>query len=147
MAELSGFAAQLGVAGPSTQRGLLELLVAAGVLVSDASDRLRVAADPPRAWDVLELPARRVEELQRSDATRKYTSLASDIVSTVAWSRHDGAYGAARFTVPELADRLLASPVEVQATLRYAVSTQLLAVDGDQLTVLAKRAPSRPHGR
>jgi hypothetical protein len=144
LAKFAGFAAQLGVPVPSTRRGLLDLLAVAGVLVLDESGRYRRAGDPPRVWDVLDLPAQTVEWLRQYDANIRYTSFASDIASIVAWSRLSGTYGTARLTVPQLADRLLASPVDVLAALRYAESKQLLAVDGDVLTVLSKRATTSP---
>ena len=140
----AGYAAQLGVPVPSTRRRLLNLLATAGALVSEESGRYRTAVDPPRAWDVLDLPPHQVEWLQQSDASSRYTSFASDIASLVAWSRLHGRYGTARLTVPQLADRLLGSPDDVLATLRYAESKQLLAIDGDVLTVLPKRADTSP---
>jgi hypothetical protein len=140
------YAAQLGVPVPSTRRRLLNLLTTAGALALDESGRYRTAVDPRRAWDVLDLPAQTVEGLRQYDASIRYTSFASDIASLVAWSRLHGRYGTARLDLPQLADRLLGSPDDVLATLRYAESKQLVALDGDVLTVLPKRAATSPSG-
>lgn len=83
---------------------------------------------------MLELPASRVESFVKYDASRRYASFASDVVSLVAWSS-----GTATLSLQGLASRLLASPADVQATLRYATTVDLLAVDGDTLTILPKQ--------
>ncbi|WP_237108791.1 DUF6042 family protein, partial [Nonomuraea sp. MG754425] len=58
--DLSDFAAQLGVPAPATRPDLLPLLVAAGLVIAETDDvltRYRLAPQPPRAEDVLRLPA------------------------------------------------------------------------------------------
>lgn len=144
-AELARFATHLGVRAPTTRRDVLALFAAAGALSLDESRRYRLVDDPPPAWRVLDLPADQVDRLDRGDKATRYAPFASDLVSTVAWSRALGEYGTAVAAPPVLAERLLAPESDVRKTLEYAASTGLLAVDGDVLRVLPTR-PVRPLG-
>lgn len=126
-ADLAEVAAQLGVPAPTTRRQLIPVLGAAGMLSVDHELRYRVAPDPPHAIDVLTLPPDRSQALGLADAHRRYTSFASDILSTVLWTLPRPTV----VTVAALADRLLASPDEVRRTLRFAMGEKLLDVEGD----------------
>lgn len=127
---VAGVAAQLGVPAPTTRRGLLAVLVAAGILATDDSRgprRYHPVAEPRRARQVLRLPPEQVAALERQDAFQRYTSLASDVASVVMWAPVHPAV----VSVQGLADRLLATHQEVRATLGHAVDVGLLNVDGD----------------
>lgn len=142
-ADLAEVAAQLGVPAPTTRRQLIPVLGAAGMLSVDHELRYRVAPDPPHAIDVLTLPPDRSQALGLADAHRRYTSFASDILSTVLWTLPRPAV----VTVAALADRLLAAPDEVRRTLRFAMREKLLDVEGEfdgeiTLTVGPGRAPA-----
>jgi hypothetical protein len=136
-AALDGIAAQLGVPAPRTRRHLLAALVAAGVLVLDERDRYRVVADPPRAQDVLDLPADRVAALNRQQA-RRFVSLASDIISIAAWTGSP-----AEATVDGLTDRLLTTRENVRGALEFAVAEQLLDMAGELSLTVRPRRPQR----
>src|SRR6266511_1243407 len=127
---LAEVAAQLRVPPPATRRGLLELLVAAGLLTADDSGgprRYGFVAQPRRAQEVLRLAPERVAMLERQDAMQRYVWLAADVAAVVMWVQHVPAV----VTVQGLADRLLASPYQVRATLGYAVDARLLDAGGD----------------
>jgi Family of unknown function (DUF6042) len=127
---LGRVAAQLGAPAPTTRRGLLALLVAAGLLATDDSRgerRYRPVAEPQRAQDVLQLPPERVALLERQDASQRYSALASDLAAVVMWAVEAPAV----VSVQGLAERLLATPEEVRASLRHAADVRLLEVDGD----------------
>ena len=136
-AALDGIAAQLGVPAPRTRRHLLAALVAAGVIVLDERGRYRVVADPPRAQDVLDLPADRVAALNRQQA-RRFVSLASDIISIAAWTGSP-----AEATVDGLADRLLTTRENVRGALEFAVAEQLLDMAGELSLTVRPRRPRR----
>src|SRR6266511_3751229 len=77
---LAEVAAQLRVPPPATRRGLLELLVAAGLLTADDSGgprRYGFVAQPRRAQEVLRLAPERVAMLERQDAMQRYVWLAA----------------------------------------------------------------------
>lgn len=135
-ADLDGIAAQLGVSAPRTRRHLLDALVVAGVLVLE-QDRYQVAADPPRAQDVLDLPRDRVAALNRKQA-RRFASLASDIISIAAWTGSP-----AQATVDDLASRLLVMPEDVRGALEFAATEGLLDVSGDLTLTVRPRRPQQ----
>jgi hypothetical protein len=121
---LAPVAAQLGVPMPGTPRELLPLLVAAGI-VAATGDRYRVVSPRP-AQEVLDLPAERVAQLEAADEMQRYRSFATDLLSIVVWAPDSPT----TVTVRGLAERLLASPAEVRAALRYTARVRLLTVDG-----------------
>jgi hypothetical protein len=127
--ELAEIAAQLGVPVPTTVAEMLPLLVKAGLLTADDAGgevRYRPAARQPRVQDVLTLPAEQLAELERRDAFSGYAASAADLVAVALWTP-GGNVG----TVADLAERLLASPAEVRAALRYAEQEHLISIDGD----------------
>jgi hypothetical protein len=145
-AVLAGIAAQLGVAAPGVGRDLIPLLAAAGLLVVDDSGgqpRYR-PGQPRRVQDVLDLPPDRVRQLEQRNATERYRSFATDLVSVAVWAPDRPAVS----TVDALATRLLATPAEVRATLRYAAEVGQLVVqsdgDGDAEPVRLSVGPGRP---
>jgi Family of unknown function (DUF6042) len=138
-AELAAVAARLGVAAPRTRGQALPLLVAAGLLTVDDAGRYSVAAAPPRAQDVLSLPAERVRQLERGDAFARYTELASDLVTIACWAAEQPW----RTTVPALARRLLATEEEVRAVLAYATEESLVAVSAVDDGLLLAVGPGR----
>ena len=121
---LADAAAQLGVPVPRSRRDVLPVLVAAGILAV-AGDRYRTGQPRP-VQHVLDLPAERVTWLDAADETQRYTSFASDLLSVVVWA----AESPLRTSLRGLAERLLASPGEVRAAVRYAARVRLLTVDG-----------------
>jgi hypothetical protein len=136
----AGVAAQVGAPAPTTRRELVAVLVAAGVLRTDGPDRYRPAEEPPRAQDVLTLPPEQVAALNRRQAQR-YRGFATDILWTALWSRQNPF----TVTVPALAERLLATPADVRATLEFIATERLTTVTGDgpvSIAVLPKRPPS-----
>ena len=132
--ELGEIAAQLGAPAPATVAEVLPLLVQAGLLTADGADgelRYRPVAEPPRVQDVLTLPAGQLAELERRDAFYRYAALAADLVAVALWTP-GGSVG----TVPDLAERLLASPEQVRAALRYA-EEHLISTNGDAVQAAA----------
>ncbi|MET3804960.1 hypothetical protein ABIB25_001956 [Nakamurella sp. UYEF19] len=87
------------------------LLVAAGVLESAGPDRIRLANDPPRPQDVVELDPDLAMSLARYEEVTRYSSFASDIAFLVLWS------GPASFAVEQLAEQLLATTDDVRETI------------------------------
>ncbi len=132
--ELAEKAAELGVPAPVTVGDVLPLLVRMGLLNvrdDDGEARYRIPAAPDRPAG--QTPADDEQELlYRSDEP------AADLVALALWTRA-GRVG----TVADLAGRLLLSPDEVRAALRYAEEEQWLRVSGDpdeatsQLTLTA----------
>lgn len=116
--ELGEICAQVGVAEPASRREVLPLMVALGTLTFDGTKYTRVE-HPPRAQDVLQLPADVVRLLEESQAINQFTGFAADLVSVVEW-------GGADLTLAELAERTLAGEADVEAALRYAVRRKLL---------------------
>ncbi|GAA1531302.1 hypothetical protein GCM10009741_36820 [Kribbella lupini] len=105
-------------------------MVALGVLTSDG-ERFVGVERPPRAQDVVELPAQVVSSLEASQAVNQFTGYAADLVSVALW-------GGAEQAVAGLAARTLASEADVQAALAYAEGRGLLRVDrGPERVVLA----------
>ncbi|WP_103958542.1 DUF6042 family protein [Nonomuraea solani] len=77
--ELPEYAVKLGVPAPATRRELLRLLVAAGLVTTDGETRYRVVETPPRAEDVLRLPAGQSATIRGQDAHRRYAPFAADL--------------------------------------------------------------------
>jgi len=141
--ETAAVATLLGVPAPRTRGEALPLLVAAGLLTVDSGGRYSVAAAPPRAQDVLSLPAERVRQLERGDAFSRYTYLASDLVTIACWAVE----GPWRTTVPALARRLLTTEEQVRAALDYAAAESLVevsVVDDGLLLAVGPGRSARP---
>ncbi|TYB71262.1 hypothetical protein FXF51_02165 [Nonomuraea sp. PA05] len=141
--DLSRFAAQLGVLAPATRRDLLPLLVAAGVLITETAGgvtRYRLAPDPPRAEEVLELPADEVAMIRQQDARQRHTSFAADLAALAVWSP----VGAVTATPEELADRLLATAEDIRDTIRYGVECALLRIPANATFNAQPRSPQQP---
>jgi hypothetical protein len=125
--DLSGFAAQLGVSAPATRPDLLPLLVAAGLLITETAGgviRYRLAPEPPRAEEVLELPAGQVTMIRRQDDRERHTRFAADLAALAVWSPG----GVVTATPEQLAGRLLATAQDIRETIRYGVDRGLLGI-------------------
>lgn len=125
-AALADVARQLGVAVPRTLREAFPLLTAAGLITGDAVAGFELVVDPPRARDLLNLSPEALAAMAESHAFQRYTALASDVVSIVAWSSSDAM---AIVTAEELAERLLVPVDEVMEALAYADDAGLVKVD------------------
>jgi hypothetical protein len=87
-------------------------------------------------------PPAQLTERERLEAFRRYAALAADLAAVALWTS-GGRVG----TIPDLAERLLAPPLQVRTALSYAAQEHLISVDGDPgdasahltLTVLAPR--------
>jgi hypothetical protein len=121
---LGEIAAQLRVAVQSTRRGLLGVLVVAGVLDADDDGRMR-PGDPEPALDVLTLTPARARTLRAQRDRRSYTSFATDLLSLAVWAPTDPYVT----TADDLAARLQATEREIMLTLGWAEEQRLLTAD------------------
>ncbi|MEO6089808.1 MAG: DUF6042 family protein [Umezawaea sp.] len=115
-------ARQLGVPAPSRLAGMLDVLVAAGLLVLD-DGRYHSPAVTPNPEDVLDLPAEHVARLVEQRDHDRYGSFAADLVSVALW-------GGTTQTLAALAERTLVPEPDVRATLAWAEHRGLLRVEG-----------------
>ena len=121
MAEIAD---QLRIAVPSSRRGLVGVLVVAGVLDADDDGRMR-PGHPEPAVDVLTLPATRSRTLRAQRDRRSYTAFATDLLSLAVWAPTDPYVT----TVDDLADRLQATEREIMLTLIWSMEQGLLIAD------------------
>ncbi|KAB8191846.1 hypothetical protein FH608_028225 [Nonomuraea phyllanthi] len=138
--DLSDFAAQLGVPAPTTRLDLLPLLVAAGLLIAETAGgltRFRLAPEPPRAEEVLDLPADQAAMIRRQDDHKRHTCFAADLAALAVWSPG----GVVTATPEELAGRFLATAEEIRETIRYGVERGLLSVPADATFTAEPRPP------
>ncbi|WP_431914797.1 DUF6042 family protein [Nonomuraea jabiensis] len=138
--DLSGFAAQLGVPAPATRPGLLPLLTAAGLLTTETEGgvtRYRLAPYPPRAEQVLSLPADQVAMIRHQDDRERHTCLAADLAALAVWSPG----GTVTATPEQLADRLLATAEDIRDTIRYGVERGLLSIPHNATFTAEPRPP------
>ncbi|MGP3918245.1 DUF6042 family protein [Nonomuraea sp. 10N515B] len=141
--DLSGFAAQLGLPAPATRPDLLPLLVAAGLLSTETASgvtRFHLAPDPPRAEEVLDLPADQVAMIRRQDDRQRHTSFAADLAALAVWSPG----GAVTATPEELAGPLLATAEDIRDTIRYGVERGLLSIPENATFAAKPRPPRQP---
>ncbi len=115
-------ARQVGVPAPTRLAGVLDLFVAAGLLVLDEGGYREVAV-PPNPEDVLHLPVERAERLVVRRDHDRYCSFAADLVSVALWN------GTTQ-TLAALAERTLVPEADVRAALRWAEHRGLLRVEG-----------------
>ncbi|MEV4286543.1 DUF6042 family protein [Nonomuraea bangladeshensis] len=137
---LSGIAAHLGVPAPATRPDLLPLLVAAGLLIAEpAGDvtRYQLAPEPPRAEEVLRLPADQADLIRRQDDHHRHASFAADLAAVAVWSQT----GVVTATPEELAGRTPATAEEVRETIRYGVERGLLSIPEDATFTAEPRPP------
>ena len=123
-ATVAEIADQLRIAVPSSRRGLVGVLVVAGVLDADDDGRMR-PGHPEPAVDVLTLPATRSRILRAQRDRRSYTAFATDLLSLAVWAPTDPYVT----TVDDLADRLQATEREIMLTLSWAMEQGLLIAD------------------
>jgi hypothetical protein len=147
-AALAQLAAHHGQPAPTTPRGLLGLLAAAGILEVDerrGHRRSRVAAPLPLVEEFLQLPTERAAWLRRIRASDRSSRFSGDVVALALWGANHTVVAGLR----DLADRLLAAPQQVGQTLGHARDTGLLLVTGDltdlaapvTLTALPRQSP------
>jgi hypothetical protein len=145
--DLSQYAAQLGVPTPTTRPELLQLLVAAGLVLAEASGeetRYRLCASPPHAEEVLRLPDEYAAMIRRWDANRRYTSFTADLAAVAVWS--PGSTVSA--TPGELSNRLLATEEEIHEAVRHGADHGLLSTTGeDTFTAMPRPAATPEVGR
>jgi hypothetical protein len=114
-------ARQVGCPAPTTLGGMLDLFVAAGVLVDDGG--YREPAVTPNPEDVLDLPEKRRAALIGQRAHDRFCSFAADLVSVAMW-------GGTEQTLASLAERTLVPQEDVRATLEWAARRGLLRIAG-----------------
>jgi hypothetical protein len=112
----------MGVPAPSRLAEVLDLFVAAGVLVLDDGG-YREPAVLPNAEDVLDLPAERANRLVVQRDHDRCCAFAGDLVSVALWN------GSTQ-TLAALAERTPAPESDVRAVLGWAERGGLLRVEG-----------------
>lgn len=140
-AQAGDVADQLKVPRPVTRRDAIPLLLAAGLIIEDATAKphgYRLTPDPPLAKDVLNLPAAQVESLDKQDLRHRFAYVTADIVSVVLWSETP--------VLPGLADRLLLSQADTDAAVRAAEAMNLITISDGEITA-RPRKPPRPATR
>ena len=116
------FARQVGHPTPSVLGDMLDLFVAAGVLVVDGGS-YRVPVLTPNPEDVLDLPVEHRNRLIAQREHDRFCSFAADLMSVATWN------GPIQ-TLTALAERTLVPEVDIHAALEWAERGGLLHVEG-----------------